>query len=264
MRFATIGEITLHHRLEGSPEGVPLVFINSLGTDLRIWDQVVARFADRFLIIRYDKRGHGLSDCPPGPYTLRDHTNDLTGLLEVLQVKEAVVIGVSVGGMIALDYAACHPDRVKALVLCDTATTIGSAEGWNERIEAIREKGMALVGKTILPRWFAAEFLRQQPAEGQGYYNMLTRTPAEGYIATCEAIREADLSERVGRVTAPALVVGGAEDLVTPPQRVRELAERLPQARFELIKQAGHLPSIEQPEVLAAKIHQFLQENGYG
>lgn len=263
MRFTSIGEITLHHRLEGSPGGVPLVFINSLGTDLRIWDQVAPRFTERFCLIRYDKRGHGLSDCPPGPYTIRDHMNDLSGLLEVLQIKEAIFIGVSVGGMIALDYASCHPDRVKALVLCDTATKIGSAEGWNERIEAIRQGGMVPIGKTILERWFTPEFLERRPADCQGYFNLLTRTPAEGYIATCEAIREADLSEAVGHITAPALVVGGAEDLATPPQLVSELAEMLPQARFELIEQAGHLPSIEQPEALAAKIHQFLQENGY-
>ena len=260
LKFKTIDSITLHYAHEGQEQTTPLVFINSLGTDLRIWDAVAARFADRFMLIRYDKRGHGLSDCPPGPYTIRQHTNDLAGLLEQLQVEAVVLIGVSVGGMIAMDYAASYPQRIRALVLSDTAAKIGTTDLWNERISPLRENGMAHLAGAILERWFSPAFAGQHPAAYRGYFNMLTRTPLEGYIATCEAIRDADLSDVAPSIEAPTLVVGGAEDGATPPDLVRGLAEALPNARFELIEHAGHIPSIEQPAVLAATIDRFLEE----
>jgi 3-oxoadipate enol-lactonase len=263
MRFATVSGVTLHYNLDGLPTGLPLVFINSLGSDLRIWDKVVPYFADRFSLIRYDKRGHGLSDCPPGPYSIRHHTNDLANLLEHLQIKEVILIGISVGGMIALDYASTHPHRVNALILCDTGVKIGTAAYWNERIQAIRDNGLAHIADAILGRWFTPEFFVQHPADYRGYYNMLTRMPVAGYVATCEAIREADLSAIARLVKTNTLVLGGAKDLSTPPDLGRELAQLLGDVRFELIEQAAHLPCIEQPEAVAMKIDHFLRENGY-
>lgn len=258
LQFASINGVTLHYRREGRPEGVPVVFINSLGTDLRIWDGIVLSLGYHHPIIRYDQRGHGLSDAPPGPYTIRVLADDLSGLLDYLRVEAAILIGVSVGGMIALDVAGRQLERVKALVLCNTAPKIGSAEMWHERIEVIRQNGVAHLAETILGRWFSASFISQQPARYRGYFNMLTRTPVAGYTATCEAIRDADLSTVVGSITTPALVVAGTEDLATPPEVVRALAEALPQAQFELLQGVGHLPSLEQPAVLATKIQQFL------
>jgi len=264
LKFKTIDGVTLHYTREGREQTTPLVFINSLGTDLRIWNVVTARLVDRFMLIRYDKRGHGLSDCPPGPYTIRQHTNDLAGLLGQLGVESAILIGVSVGGMIAIDYAVRYPQHIAALVLSDTAAKIGTADMWNERISLLRENGMAHLAGAILERWFSPSFAGQHSAAYRGYFNMLTRTPLDGYIATCEAIRDADLSDVVSSIKVPTLVVGGAEDGATPPDLVRGLAEALPKARFELVEQAGHIPSIEQPAMLVAKIDQFLKENGYG
>lgn len=259
--FATCGGVTLHYTVGGLPGGTPLVFLNSLGTDLRIWEAVIPHFANRYRLILYDKRGHGLSDCPPGPYSIRDHTLDLAGLLDLLQADAVVLIGDSVGGMIALDFAASYPHRVRALVLCDTAAKIGTADYWDERIDTLRQHGLAHLAGAILERWFSPAFAAQHPANYRGYYNMLTRTPLDGYIATCEAIRDADLRDVVPSIETPALVLGGAEDGATPPDVVRGLAESLPKARFEVIEQAGHIPSLEQPAALAAKINQFLSEN---
>ncbi|HEX6386655.1 MAG TPA: 3-oxoadipate enol-lactonase [Anaerolineae bacterium] len=260
MKFATIGGITLHYTVEGSKAGAPLVFLNSLGTDLRIWNELVPAFVDRLPIIRYDKRGHGLSDCPPGPYSIHDLADDLAGLLGYLQVREAILIGISVGGMVALDYAARNPEGVRTLVLCDTAAKIGTAAYWQERIGAVDVKGLAHMADVILPRWFAPEFSVQRTADYRGYFNMLTRTPAAGYVATCAAIRDADLSEAARRIKARTLVLCGAEDSATPPDLVRGLAEALPDGRFDLIEKAGHLPCVEQPEAMATRIDRFLQE----
>lgn len=263
MNFVSVAGVTLHYRLDGQPAGPALVFLNSLGTDLRLWDDLIPYFAGRFRLIRTDKRGHGLSDCPPGPYSFNDYANDLRGLLDTLAVEQAILIGDSVGGMIALAYALAHPTQVKGLVLCDTAAKIGTPEMWNERIDALRQYGLADLAAVILDRWFSPGFRESRPAAYQGYRNMLVRTPLAGYIAACEAIRDTDLRPAVASLQMPALVLCGAEDAATPPDLVRGLAEALPQARFELIAGAGHLPSLEQPAALAEAIDGFLQENGY-
>lgn len=259
-KFVTVDGITLHYLLNGTAAGIPLVFINSLGTDLRIWEQVIPYFTNRFAIIRYDKRGHGLSDAPPAPYTLADHVNDLAGLLTHLKVENAILVGISVGGMIAQAYAARYPQRTRALVLCDTAAKIGTADYWNERIQVVTENGLESIAEMLLARWFAPEFRVQHPADYRGYSNMLTRTPVTGYVGTCASLRDADLREVVGTIQAKTLVLCGAQDLATPPDLARELAERLPHGRLVLIENAGHLPCIEQPAAMATYIAQFLQD----
>lgn len=263
MYFALINGITLHYKQEGQADNIPLVFINSLGTDLRIWDALISSFAESYAIVRYDKRGHGLSDCPSQPYTLRDHSSDLVGLLNHLHIEEAIFVGISVGGMIALDFAYMHPTRVKALVLCDTATRIGTAEIWNERIAILHQHGMEYLADSVMTRWFASSFQQQHLAAYRGYRNMLVRTPVDGYIGTCAAIRDADLTAQTSTIKAQSLVLCGAEDLSTPPDLVQGLANTLPDTRFHLIAGAGHLPCIEQPLLVADIIGQFLKENNY-
>ena len=262
MAFINVNGHALYCRGEGRRDGVPLVFVNSLGCDTRIWDEVVPAFLDRFQVVRYDKRGHGSSDSPPGPM-ISDHAEDLAGLLNQLRINTAVVVGISVGGMIAQSFAAQYPDRVRLLVLCDTGMTIGTAESWNSRIASVQEHGLAGMADSIISRWFAADFARMRPADYRGYVNMLARMPADGYIATCQAIRDANLTENARKIEARTLVIGGDQDVATPPDLLRALAETVPQARLELIAGAAHLPCIEQPGSMAATVDWFLQENGY-
>ena len=254
--FAIINEIMLHYRDDGS--GTPIIFANSLGSDLRIWDVVGSTLGQTHRIIRYDKRGHGLSDCPPAPYSIRDHANDLRGLLDHLEIDQAVVVGISVGGQIALDFALEHPERVLGLVLCDTAAKLGSAELWNTRITELRTNGFANINDAILSRWFAPNYSVTNPASYRGHGNMLTRTPLEGYIGTCEALRDFDRVADLAHVQMPTLVLCGAEDGASPPALVSQLADAIPNAQFALIKDAGHLPCVEQPNETAAKIAEFL------
>lgn len=263
MDFVTVAGITLHYAREGVSDGIPLVFINSLGTDLRLWDGVVPYFTNRFTLIRYDKRGHGLSDCPPAPYSITDHAGDLAGLLDRLEVQKTILIGISVGGMIAQDFAATRPERVEALVLCDTRSKIGTAADWNERIDTLRQHGMDHLADAILARWFVPSFAEQSPEAYRGYYNMLTRTPVEGYTGTCEAIRDADLTEATGKIRVPSLVLCGSQDISTPPDLVRQLADQLVNGRFEIIEAAAHLSCVEQPAAFAGRIDRFLKDNSY-
>jgi 3-oxoadipate enol-lactonase len=263
MYFASINGITLHYKLEGQADGIPLVFINALGTDLRIWDGLIPSFAESYAIVRYDKRGHGLSDCPPAPYTLRNYSDDLFGLLDHLHIEQAILVGISFGGMIALDFAYMYPERVKALVLCDTAAKIGTAEMWNERIALLQQHGIEHLANSIIARWFAPSFQQQNPAAYHGYRNMLTRMPIDGYIGACAAIRDADLTAQPSTIQAKSLVLCGAEDVSTQPDLVQGLANTLPDKHFRLIEGAGHLPCIEQPQLVANIIREFLKENGY-
>jgi 3-oxoadipate enol-lactonase len=258
MNFMIRNGLTIHYALEGTGEGVPLVFINALGTDLRIWDGVVPHLTDRHSVLRFDKRGHGLSDCPPAPYSIHNFSIDLLGLLDQFEIRQAILVGISVGGMIVLDFAACWPERVSSMVLCDTAPVIGTADLWNDRINKLRKHGMESMAEAILARWFAPTFKEKLPAAYRGYYNMLTRVPLEGYIGTCEALRDADLTEATKTIKTRALILCGTEDVSTPPDVVRGLVELMPDAQYQEIPGAGHSTCIEQPDLVAEQIERFL------
>lgn len=257
--YLTRSNIALHYRFDTRvADEPPLVLINSLGSDLRIWDEICEHLHDHFSILRYDKRGHGLSDSPAPPYTMQDHVDDLLDLLIHLDIQELHLVGISVGGIIAMQLAARHPGRIRRLVLCDTAPRIGSREMWDQRIENLEAEGLEKMGETILERWFAPGFAHRNPAEYRGYLNMLMRTPLDGYIGTCAALREADLSGVLSNIDVPALVLCGEHDLATPPAQAARFASSMPDATLHVIVGAGHLPCIEQPEPMAAQILQFL------
>lgn len=259
MQFVRVNGITLHHQIIGGPANRPvIVFINSLGTDYRIWRDVLVRLAGDYPLVAYDKRGHGLSGVGTGPYSIDDHVDDLIGLLEHLKVSQAVLCGLSVGGLIAQGLYARRPDLVQALVLCDTAPKIGSSEMWDARIAAVQSNGIENIADLVMERWFTPHFRRSDNLDYPGYRNMMIRQPAEGYIGTCAAIRDADFTEEARRIAVPTLCVVGDQDGATPPDVVLAMARLIPDARYEVISGAGHIPCVEQPEMLSAMISAFL------
>lgn len=258
MRFATVNDVTIHYGVAGNPSKSTIVFANSLGTDFRIWQDVALDLVTDYRVVLYDKRGHGLSDVPGGPYTMEDHVSDLIALLDYLGIDQVIVCGVSVGGMIAQGLAAKAPERIQALVLCDTAHKIGTAQMWNDRMEAVRDGGLTAIADSVMDRWFSTQFLEHQLAQLHGYRNMFTQTSVEGYLATCAAIRDADLSDTTARIKFPTLCVCGEEDGATPPEVVESLALLVEGSWYERITDAGHLPSVEQPQNLARHIRKFL------
>ncbi|MCC2689689.1 MAG: catD 1 [Rhizobiaceae bacterium] len=261
MRFATIGSVTLHYHLRGGDRPL-LVFVNSLGTDFRIWRQVAPEFEDRFSVLCYDKRGHGLSDLGAPPYAMADHVDDLSGLVDHVGAKQVVVCGLSVGGLIAQGLFDRRPGMVRALVLCDTAHRIGTMQSWNERIDAVKEHGVASVADGVLEKWFTPHFHQRRRADLAGCRNMLVRQPAEGYAGTCAAIRDADHTDMVKRITVPTLCMAGDQDGATPPELVRSMAELIPGAEFSIVEGAGHIPCVEKPAELVALMKDFLERNG--
>ncbi len=262
MHFAELNNIILHYQILSAPAEKPtMVFINSLGTDFRIWRDVIINFAGDLSMVTYDKRGHGLSSVGKSPYSMDDHVDDLIALLEHLNVSNAILCGVSVGGMIAQGVYAKRPDLVHMLILCDTGHKIGDHDTWNDRIEAIEQEGIEELADVILGRWFTEEFQEEQEASLQGYYNMLVRQPIAGYIGTCTAIRDADFTENARSITAPTLCVVGDQDGSTPPELVEELSSLIRGSEFEIIKDAGHIPSIEQADALSIVMKKFIAKN---
>lgn len=256
--FAQAGEVTLHYRLSGPRHAAhTLVFLNSLGSDFSIWDEVAASLNRQYHVLQYDKRGHGLSDATPAPYTMRDHSTDLKRLLDALGLEKVVLCGVSVGGMIAQDFAAAFPERTGGLVLCDTGMKIGTPETWNPRIQAAEDKDLDRVADAALARWFTPEFFAGRPAEVRGYRNMITRTSPQGYAGTCFALRDTDLTGQTRALKVPAMVVCGADDTSTPPELNQALADALG-VPLQQIPHCAHIPSVEKPETVTRLIESFL------
>jgi len=263
MDFAVLNGVAIHYRAELGKKGAPVIaFSNSLGTDFRIWSEVAARLSADFNLVFYDKRGHGLSDTGNTPYSIEDHAKDLAALLGHLKITQAVICGLSVGGLIAQSLYKLRPDLIGGLILCDTAAKIGNDELWNARIKAVTENGIASIAGPILERWFTPAFRNPGNAAFAIYRNMLVRSPAEGYAATCAALRDGDFTPDAARIRVPVLCVVGEADGSTPPPLVEATARLIKGARFEVIPGAAHLPCIEQPKALAKLIREFV--NGLG
>lgn len=261
MDFVRANGIVLHadwRPLAGRPA---LVFVNSLGTDLRIWDRVVARLGDRFSILRFDERGHGLSGLGEPPYDIAIMAEDLLALLDHYGIEKAIVCGLSVGGMITLALAEAHPERIAGLILCDTAHRIGSPAFWAERIGVIERDGLEALGDPVMLRWFSEAFRTEKADETATWRTMVVRQDPRGYAGTCAALRDGDLEAAARGLTVPTLCVVGSVDGATPPDLVRSLADLIPNAGFVVIDGVGHIPCVEAPDVLVAHILRFTEEN---
>jgi 3-oxoadipate enol-lactonase len=261
MRLATANGVSLHYDDSGERNGTPIVFANALGTDFRIWDKVLSAFDAKYRIVRYDMRGHGLSDATDAPYRIEsDHAADLIALLDHLDVENAVLCGVSVGGLIAQAVYAARPDLVRAMVISSTAHKIGDAETWNGRIEQAARNGMVSMAQPTMERWFTPGFRAQHAAELAGYRNMVARTTLSGFTGTLAAIRDADFTEEAKQIGVPLLCLAGGEDGGIKPEVVKSLADLVPGSRYELIEGVGHHPQIEKPEEWVALVDKFLGE----
>jgi 3-oxoadipate enol-lactonase len=254
MRFVRANGLVIHYLDEGRRAGPPLVFINSLGTDLRVWTEAALILSPDFRIVRYDKRGHGLSEAGPDRCEMADYARDLVALMDAIGVGRAAIVGLSIGGVIAQELYRQKPERVAALVLCDTAAKIGTDESWDQRIAEVERGGVEQVADAILERWFTAAFRSQRADALAGFRAMLTRTPRQGYLAACGALKRADLRPYAGAIQAPTLCFVGDEDGSTPVALVRETAAMIKGSRFEIIEGAGHLPNVEKPSVVAELI----------
>lgn len=261
MHFQELGDIRVHYRVDGDPDGAPLVFANSLGTDLRLWDPILPHLPEGLRIIRYDKRGHGLTTCPRPPYSMGALVSDVERLMDHLSVKDAMFVGLSIGGLIAQGLAAKRLDLIRAVVLSNTGAKIGTRDMWSQRIDAVNTGGIESLADAVMERWFSKGF--QTKPELEMWRNLLVRQPDDGYSGCSSAISGTDFYSSTAALRLPALGIAGDEDGATPPDLVRETIDLIPGSKFQLIRKAGHLPCVEKPEEYAAILTSFLRETGH-
>lgn len=249
--------VAIHYEIAGDGDAPPLVFSNSLGTNLHMWDGQMAAAAQRFRVVRYDQRGHGRSQAPKGPYTIERLGRDVVDLLDALDIPAASFCGLSMGGMTGIWLALHRAERLSRLALCNTSAHMPGRESWNERIRTVESGGMAALLETVLARWFTAGFRRSHPAEVDRIAAMILATEPRGYAGCAGAIRDMDQRDDLGRIAMPTLVVIGEHDPATVPAMGEEIAARVSGARAVRLPTA-HLSNVERPDLFEAAVLPFL------
>lgn len=250
----------LNYQLEGPEQAPVLVLSNSLGTDLHMWDTQVPAWSSHFRVLRYDTRGHGGSLVTEGPYSIEQLGRDVLALLDALNIEQAHFCGLSMGGLIGQWLGINAGERLKRLVVCNTAAKIGSPDTWNPRIEMVlRDGAQAMRGlrDASIERWFTPTFSAAQTEQVKRITDMLAATSPQGYAANCGAVRDADFRDQLGEITVPLLVISGSADAVTPPAGGLFIQEQVAGAEYAEF-QAAHLSNVEVGEPFSRRVTDFL------
>ncbi|RAS20502.1 alpha/beta fold hydrolase [Paraburkholderia bryophila] len=255
-----INGIETRYVLSNEGGGPWLTFIHQLGGDLSVWDQLAGYFRDDYTVLRYDLRGHGKTALSREAFGMADLSHDLATLLDALGAPSTHVVGMSMGGMIAQQFALDHPLRVDTLTLANTfgGTRPESRALWEQRAASVREGGMASLVPSTMDRWLTPDFQREHPEAVEPIREVFGHTLSEGYAMACEAVRDFDVRSKLGTIRCPTLTVAGRHDTGTPPADTQAIADAIEGARFELLD-AAHLAPIEQSHRFAALLETFLE-----
>lgn len=260
--YAECGDQQIAYREEGSPTGPAIVFAHAIGMNHSVWDALIPLLPQNLRIVRYDLRGHGASSTPPAPYSMGNLVRDAEGLLDHLHIRDCVFVGSSIGGMVAQGLAVKRLDQIRALVLANSVTKMGTKNTWERLIETAKAKGREERYTLDLVQTFSPAF-RETP-DSAPWADLLRAQRPEAFLGCAAAIAGTDFYTTTASLRLPALIIASSEDAITPADMVRELAELIPSARFHLIRKAGHLPMIEQPLAFANALSAFLGAIGHG
>ncbi|WP_454824523.1 alpha/beta fold hydrolase [Paraburkholderia xenovorans] len=255
-----INGIETRYVLSNEGGGPWLTFVHQLGGDLSVWDQLAGYFRDDYTVLRYDLRGHGKTAISGAPFSVADLSHDLAALLDALDAPHTHLVGMSMGGMVAQQFALDHPTRVDTLTIADSsAGTLPEARAsWDQRAAAARSDGMAPLVPATLNRWLTADFQSAHPEAVEQIRDVLLQTLSEGYARACEALRDFDVRSKLATIRCPTLTVAGRHDTGTPPAATQAIADAIEGARFELLD-AAHLAPVEQSHRFAALLETFLE-----
>lgn len=253
--------VDLAATLSGPADAPVVVLSNSLGSTHRMWDAQRDVLEERFRLLRYDTRGHGASPVPSGPYSIDDLADDLVALLDRFGIDSAHLVGLSLGGMTAMRVAIRNPERVDRVVLLCTAAYFPPASSWVQRAATVRDGGSGAVADGVLSRWFTPDYLAGQRDQVAAWRNMIAGTPAEGYAGCCEAIAAMDQRGDLSAIKAPTLAIAGADDPATPPERLAEIVDAVPDGRLLVVDHAAHLANAEQPAIITPAIINHLEQS---
>jgi 3-oxoadipate enol-lactonase len=255
--FAELSDARIHYEIAGPANAPIIVFSNSLGAILSMWDLQAAAFSDRFRVLRYDTRGHGQSSTIPGPYSIKQLARDVLALLDLLKLDRIHFCGLSMGGQIGQWLGLNAPSRIGKLILSNTAAKIGNAAAWNARIETVTAKGMKEVSSGVVGRWFTPAFREKHPEVVSPILLAFESANPAGYVSSCAAVRDFDTRATASQIRIPTLVMSGAHDLATPPADGRALAAQIPGAHFVELN-AAHLSNIEAATRFNLELANFL------
>ena len=248
----------IHAELEGPANAPVLMLSNSLGTTLHMWDDQVAPFTRHFRLLRYDRRGHGKSGVPKGPYTMERLGRDVLAVLDGLGIAKVNWCGLSMGGMVGQWLGANAPDRVIKLVLSNNSAYFPDKNAWNDRLKLVQEKGVAWFAPANMERWFTKGFRERAPAMVARVQEMFATTALEGYLSCGAAVRDMDHRPLLAKIAAPTLVIAGKYDMATPIEGNEYISTHIPGAKFAVVE-AAHLANVEQPKVYADTVLEFLR-----
>lgn len=236
----------IHYRFDGEEDRPVVMLSNSLGSTMAMWEPQMAALTERYRVLRYDNRGHGQSDAPPGDYTLERVATDARELIAELGLGSVLWCGLSMGGMVGMWLGANAAHVLKRAVFANTSPLIGPPDIWNQRIATAREEGMDALAKSVVPRWLTPPFMETHPEIAAKLGAMIASTPLQGYIGAAAAVRDMDLRDSLSRITVPALVIAGSQDPSTPPSMGEQIASGVAGARIAILE-AAHLSNIERP-----------------
>jgi 3-oxoadipate enol-lactonase len=248
----------IHVEVEGSESAPALMLSNSLGTNLHMWDDQAGEFAKHFRLIRYDRRGHGGSGAPPGPYSMERFGRDVLAVLDALKIEKTNWCGLSMGGMVGQWLGANAPERIDKLILSNTNFYYADKSAWADRIRFVREKSLGQLVDPNMERWFTKEFRANAPQTLARMKEIFLTTNLDGYIACCEAIRDMDFRASNATITAPTLVIVGSKDPATPPSAGEAIAREIRGAKVAALD-AAHISNMEQPKLYTEIVIDFLE-----
>jgi 3-oxoadipate enol-lactonase len=249
---------TLHYELAGPADAPVVVLSNSLGTTLDMWAPQAEVLARTFRVLRYDTRGHGRSELPPPPYAIDDYGRDVLALLDLLDIERAHFVGLSMGGLTGQWLGIHASTRIDKLVLSNTAACIGKPEGWRQRIELVRSRGLDEVAASSPARWFTEAFIASHPSTVDALTARLRTLSPEGYAAGCDVLARTDLGDEIERITCPTLIIAGEHDPVTTVADARFMADRIRGAQC-LTVNASHLSNVEAAQAFTEAVLNFLR-----
>lgn len=255
----TSNDAIIHFQTFGNSSKPALIFSNSLGTTLSMWQNQIDHFQKDHFVICYDTRGHGQSSAPQGPYNIDQLGQDVVNLLDHLKIEKADFCGISMGGLTGQWLAINKPERFNHVVVCNTAAKIGEQKAWLDRAKLVREQGLKPIAETAALRWFTEPFIQSQATIVASLSNDLAASSAEGYASCCEALAKADLRDQLGKITIPVLIIAGQKDPVTTIIDGQYMLDRIANAQLVEIN-ASHISNIEKPQDFNQALSDFLTQ----
>lgn len=262
MDFVKVEDEVLLTRRDGEASARPLVLINALGTDLRVWDRLTRYLTDRFYVVRYDMRGQGLSTIGDAPLDAERLAGDLARLMDQLDIGPAVLVGVELGALVALTLSRARPELVQALILLGAGCRLDTPEDWRERARRASVSGLDALADETLANWLPDAFRAQRPDEARIWRTMFQRSPTVGYVAGCGVLAAVEATAAAAALRVPVLVLSGAASSASRRDQAAALATTIPGAESDTIAEAGLLAHVAQPAPVAALMLAFLERHG--